>query len=190
MSHSIQPVLFAHGRMRNVDGSATMTKVAAALHLLHREAAAGREHRINRAVRSVLGKQRRGHCDAGAHRAGASDASSVLPRSTPCWSANEKPHDLEFFFLDVPLDLRGRLCLRVGPQAVASTKLADLTRTRAGIQHDAGWQNTSVPVRPARSLALARLGLLPVALPVVGGANAVDRRRTGHARGLRGVERP
>src|SRR5690606_39214112 len=44
------------------------------------------------------------------------------------------------------------------------------------------------PIRPARGLALVVVGLLPVALPVGGGADAVDGRRAGDGRGLRGIE--
>jgi len=46
-------------------------EVAAALHLRHGKAAAGREDRIERLVRGVLGKQRRRHGDAGLHHAGS-----------------------------------------------------------------------------------------------------------------------
>ena len=43
-------------------------KIAAALHLLHAEAAARREHRPRGLVRGVLGEQRRRHGDAASHQ--------------------------------------------------------------------------------------------------------------------------
>src|ERR1700744_5463980 len=45
-----------------------------------------------------------------------------------------------------------------------------------------------MPIGPARALALAYVGALPITLPVVGRPDAVDRRRTRDRRRLRGIE--
>src|SRR4029077_18481230 len=78
------------------------------------------------------------------------------------------------------VDLRSGFCLRVAPQAVAFDEAGRFTRTRG--------HYGLMPIGPARSLTLARLALLPIALPIVGGANAVNRRRPCNARGLRGIK--
>ena len=88
-----------------------------------------------------------------------------------------KPHDLQFFFLDDALDLRGGFGLRVAPQAVTLDKADRFTRP---------WGHYGlVPIGPTRSLTFADFGLLPIALPVIGRTDAIDCRRACDAGGLR-----
>src|SRR5438105_1209391 len=49
-------------------------------------------------------------------------------------------------------------------------------------------RNISISIHPARALPFARLALLPIPLPVVGRADAIDRRRAGDAGGARGIK--
>ena len=107
----------------------------------------------------ILGQKRRGHCDAVTHRVGRFRCKQRLATQDAVLVGERKPHDLDFFFLDDALDLCGDFRLGVGPQAMTFDETGTLTRT---------WRHyRSVPVRPARRLALARLAFLPIALPVV-----------------------
>src|SRR6185369_2625211 len=99
MSHSIQPVLFAQGRMRKVDGSATIRKspppCISAIAKPPPGVNTGKTVRCAVSLASsvvVMVTPARIALDA-------SDASNVLPRSTPCWSANEKRTTSSFSFL-------------------------------------------------------------------------------------------
>src|SRR5262249_46336697 len=107
----------------------------------------------------------------------ASDASRVLPRNTPSWSANEKRTTSSFSFLMIFSTSTAAFACAPVHKPWRSTKLEDL-RGRGFIA------GPSVDVRPACGLALARLALLPVALPVLGRTDAVDGGGAGDARGL------
>ncbi len=94
-------------------------EIAAALHLLHGEATAGSEDRIDRPVRGVLGQERGRHGHAavqhrrpvgGDHRLAAQHAVLVGER---------EPHQFKLAFLDRLLDRLGVARLFVGPQTVA-----------------------------------------------------------------------
>ena len=89
-------------------------------------------------------------------------------------------HNLELFFFDDARDLRCDFCLRTAPQLVAVYEGDRTTRTRG--------HYGLVPIGPARSPAFARFALLPITLPVVGRADAINRRRARDARGSCRIE--
>src|SRR5579864_1089844 len=131
-------------------------------------------------------------------RAGASSASTVLPRSTPCWSANEKRTSSSFSFLIAcAAALAARACSPVH-RPCRSTKLAgsrlreDIAITRmASGEWRMGFSKCCLPysllairhslssIRPRHAFAPPRLGALPIALPIAGRADAVDAGRAG-----------
>src|SRR5690242_1195086 len=90
MSHSIQPVCGAHGSTRNVDGSGSIMQSAAPSHSCDPNAPpaphTGNTVRCAVSLSSIVVVKPMPFFIAPA----ASPAVRVLPRSNPCWSANEK----------------------------------------------------------------------------------------------------
>ncbi len=119
MSHSIQPVLSAQGSTRNVDGSGTMTKLPApAISSRPMPPPAPNTEKTLRCEVSFASKVDVMAMPERIARA-VSAATSVLPRSTPCWSQNAKRMSSSLRQLDLALDRHGGAALLGGPQFVA-----------------------------------------------------------------------
>ena len=189
MSHSIQPVLLAqrqHAERRRIGDH---DEVAGARHLVEAHAAAGGEHREHRAVRGVLGEQRRRHGDAGAHGVRGLRRDQRLAAQHAVLIAERKAHDFELAPLDLALD-RGRGAALLGaPQVVAVDEAREDLR---GIGHRRVMPRAGQPV--ARELSRrspADLGRGALAahspssrLALVGrsSANSPASRRSGRCR--------
>ncbi len=99
-------------------------EIACALHLFHGKAAAGGEHRIDGAVRGILGEQRRRHGDAAAQCAHHFGGEQCLAAQYAVLVGEREAHQLQAVLLDCPLDgARGALLLG-RPQAVAGDEVA------------------------------------------------------------------
>jgi hypothetical protein len=94
-------------------------KVAAALHLGHAEAAAGREDRKRRLVRGVLGQERGRHRAAVAHHRRGLVCHDRLSAQDAVLVGKRQADDLEPVFLDPLVGLDRGLELLVAPQSVA-----------------------------------------------------------------------